>query len=238
MNTEIYLCSIQLDSLISDKLRDSQFTVDSHKMTSDQLSSEINTLRYLLYLANQDRLVRFKQTLRAQLIPRQPTRLSGCSSNESVRKSLSKDFEDLHCLALYENTGNESDINTVVNTSILPYSCENTEREFSPFSVSPLSSPRLMVNGEGGGEYVTTAVLSTEVTGIKQRCNKEEAKHGYLEQEEEEEEQQREDPSLDTDKNDRSVLNCSNYIMQLQGDDDDFPLIFSETHSRENSPTH
>lgn len=141
------------------------------------------------------------------------------SSKESIRKSMSKDFEDLNFLVLYENTGNASDINTVINTSILPYSCENTEREFSPFSASPLSSPRLVINGE----YVTTAVLSTEVTGIKQRCRfegtKEEAKQDFLQE-------KSENSSLDSEKNNTSGLNCSNYLMQLQGDDD-FPCVFS-----------
>lgn len=43
---------------------------------------------------------------------------------------------------LYEITDSPSDIRTVVNTSILPYSYEPTEREFSPFTMSPLLTPR------------------------------------------------------------------------------------------------
>ena len=67
--------------------------------------------------------------------------------------------------AFYEITGNSSDIFTVVNTSILPYSYENTEREFSPFSTSPLISPRLPFC-----DSMPTAILTTETTIKKNKC--------------------------------------------------------------------
>jgi hypothetical protein len=84
------------------------------------------------------------------------------SEKESIQKSASKEFDySNYQLALYENTGNASDIHTVVNTSLFPYSCENTEREFSPFSGSPAVSPR------GVAESVPTAVLTTEISKVK-----------------------------------------------------------------------
>lgn len=228
MSTEKYTSSIQLDNLINEKLKNSDFIYESHKMSADQLKSEINTLRYLLYLANQDRIVISIQYLRSQLFAR-PSLGQSMSSKDSIQKSLSKDLEDLNYLNLYENTGNASDINTVINTSILPNSCENTEREFSPFSPSPVSSPRQVFNEE----YVTTGLLSTEVTGIKQRCKYEVVKK---ELEQDLLQEKSEDSSMDSEKpEDVAGLNCSNYLMQLQGDDDELPCIFSELHSRENS---
>jgi len=57
MNTNIYTNSIQLDSLISDKLQNTQILLDLSSISKSQLQSEINSLRYLLYLTNQDRIV-------------------------------------------------------------------------------------------------------------------------------------------------------------------------------------
>lgn len=228
MSIEKYTNSIQLDNLINEKLKNSDFIYEYHKMTADQLKSEINALRYLLYLANQDRIVIIIQYLRSQLCSR-PSIGQSISSKDSIKKSLSKDLEDLNFLNLYENTGNASDINTVINTSILPNSCENTEREFSPFSPSSLSSPRQIFNEE----YVTTGLLSTEVTGIKQRCKYEVTK---IELQQDLLQEKSENSSIESENSDDVAgLNCSNYLMQLQGDDDELPCTFSELHSRENS---
>jgi len=57
MNTNIYTNSIQLDSLVSDKLQNTQILLDLSSISKSQLQSEINSLRYLLYLTNQDRIV-------------------------------------------------------------------------------------------------------------------------------------------------------------------------------------
>ena len=59
MTSEIYTNSIQLDTLISEKLKDTKFIYEIQSMAIEQLKSELSKLRYLLYLTNQDRLVRF-----------------------------------------------------------------------------------------------------------------------------------------------------------------------------------
>jgi hypothetical protein len=111
-------------------------------------------------------------------------------------------------MELYEDAG-ESEINTVVNTSILPCSYENTEREFSPFEVSPLISPRLLV-----AEHVATANLTTEASNVKakgeERAGREKLEDGIREER-------------------------KNYLRQLMGDSDDLPGESSNLHSRENS---
>lgn len=155
MNTNIYTNSIQLDSLISDKLQSTQILLDLSSYSKSQLQSEINSLRYLLYLTNQDRIVIPKQTLRQKLFK---SISQSISSKGSYQKPPSKDFDAQYPLALFENTENGSDMNTVVNTSLFPYSCENTEKEFS--FTSPLTSPRVVYSENVG-------VLSTEVTKNK-----------------------------------------------------------------------
>ena len=147
------------------------------------------------------------------------------SSKESMRKSSIKDLEDLNYLALYENTGRVSDIHTIVNTSILPYSYENTEREFSEYSPSPLASPKVLM-----ADINPTGLLPTDVTSTKDQgkaCNLKDLNMECASNK----------SSLNSEELDEisvGALNCSNYLMQLQGDDDEIPC-FSEIHSREGS---
>lgn len=155
MNSNLYSNSIQLDSLISDKLQNTQIALDMSAFSKSQLQSEINSLRYLLYLTNQDRLVIPNQTLRQKLFH---SISQSISSKGSYQKPVSKDFDMHSPFVLFENTENGSEMNTVVNTSLFPYSCENTEKEFS-FS-SPQASPRVLYSENAG-------VLSTEVTKNK-----------------------------------------------------------------------
>ena len=126
-------------------------------------------------------------------------------------------------LALYEATGN-SEICTVVNTSILPYSYETTEREFSPFSTSPVMSPRIPL-----GESMPTVFLTTEATANKKKCKIERPKIVLLSEEDEE----GFESSCDVDC---SGMNSSNYLGQHRGDDDECPsCVHSACHSREAS---
>lgn len=138
-----------------------------------------------------------------------------------MQKFDEKDIEGLgYHLGLYEATGNSSEICTVVNTSLLPYSCENTEREFSSFTVSPQISPRFPM------ETILTPFQSTEVTGNKNntKC----AKAPVIPYEISED-------SFSSSQSD-NLLDCSNYLMQHNGDDDDYPSNSSSScNSRKNS---
>jgi hypothetical protein len=149
------------------------------------------------------------------------SRVQSLSERDSIQKFDEKDIEGLvYHLGLYEATGNSSEICTVVNTSLLPYSCENTEREFSSFTVSPQISPRFPM------ETVLTPFQSTEVTGNKNhnKC----AKAPVIPYEISED-------SFSSSQTD-NLLDCSNYLMQHNGDDDDYPSNSSSScNSRKNS---
>lgn len=142
-------------------------------------------------------------------------------------------------LAFYENTGRVSEINTVVNTSILPYSQENTEREFSPFSHSPVDPSHLQ-----GAEHNPIGLLVTEVTTAKAEPKirafkqvkrpKETNDSNNLNNADSQSSLNQSITSEELDEISLGALNCSNYLMQLQGDDDEAPS-FSEIHSREGS---
>jgi hypothetical protein len=125
----------------------------------------------------------------------------------------------------------------VINTSILPYSQENTEREFSPFSHSPIEPSHLP-----GSEPNPIGLLLTEVTTAKAEPKirpskqvkkpKQTSESNHLSSS-----QSNFNQSVTSEELDEisvGALNCSNYLMQLQGDDDEAPS-FSEVHSREGS---
>jgi hypothetical protein len=59
MNNEFYTNSIQLDQIIDEKLKNSTKTAELVTMTNPELINEINSLKYLLYVINQDRMVKF-----------------------------------------------------------------------------------------------------------------------------------------------------------------------------------
>lgn len=59
MNNEFYTNSIQLDQIIDEKLKNSTKTTELQTMTNPELINEINSLKYLLYVINQDRMVKF-----------------------------------------------------------------------------------------------------------------------------------------------------------------------------------
>ena len=147
------------------------------------------------------------------------------SSKESMRKSSIKDLEDLNYMALYENTGRVSEIHKIVNTSILPYSYENTEREFTEFSHSPLASPKVFT-----ADINPTGLLPTDVTSAKDQeklCNLKNLNSDCASEKSPQ-------TSEDLDLVSIGAPNCCNYLMQLQGDDDETPC-FSEIQSREGS---
>ena len=125
-------------------------------------------------------------------------------------------------LSLYEATGN-SEICTVVNTSILPCSYETTEREFSPFSTSPVMSPRVPK-----GENVSTVLLTTEATANKNKCKIEKPDIVLLSEE-------GEDEFESSDEANCGLANSSNYLSQHRGDDDECTYTHSSYHSREGS---
>lgn len=142
-----------------------------------------------------------------------------------MRKSSAKDLEDLNYMVLYENTGRVSEIHTIVNTSILPYSYENTEREFSEFSPSPLASPKFLTADINPSGLLPTDVTSPKdqvkacnIKNLNLNCASNKSLHS----------------SEDLDEMSIGALNCSNYLMQHQGDDDEIPC-FSGLHSREAS---
>ncbi|OMJ85240.1 hypothetical protein SteCoe_13476 [Stentor coeruleus] len=214
MNNEFYTNSIQLDQIIVEKLKNSTKTSELQTMTNPELINEINSLKYLLYIINQDRM-----TLRHNLL-RISSRVQSLSERDSIQKLDENDIEGLtYHLGLYEATGNSSEICTVVNTSLLPYSCENTEREFSSFTVSPQISPRFPM------ETVLTPFQSTEVTTNKNsnKCVKPPVIPSEIS----------EDSFSSSQDN---LLDCSNYLMQHNGDDDVYPSNTSSScNSRKNS---
>ncbi|OMJ93019.1 hypothetical protein SteCoe_4099 [Stentor coeruleus] len=224
MKSEVYANSIQLDQIIVDKLKNSSRNNEALSMTNAELTNELNSLKYLLYVINQDRLVIHIQALRQELF-KVSSRVQSFSDKDSMQKYDIKDIEELsYQLGLYEATGKSSEICTVVNTSILPYSYENTEREFSPFSASPLTSPRLPM------ETVPTAFLTTEATANRIR-NKPE-KPPMIPSEVSED-------SLSHSSQSNNPNDCSNYLMQHNGDDDDYPSnSTSRCHSRQSSITY
>lgn len=57
MNADIYNNSIQLDELVSEKLKSFLKNNLNYNLTVNELKNELNNLRYLLYVINQDRIV-------------------------------------------------------------------------------------------------------------------------------------------------------------------------------------
>jgi hypothetical protein len=74
--------------------------------------------------------------------------------HERYERVSTPKLESLAIYDLYQLTENSSEVVTVVNTSILPTSHEMTEREFSPFSISPVPGP----------QNPQTTFLTTEAT--------------------------------------------------------------------------
>lgn len=128
---------------------------------------------------------------------------------------------------LYEITDSPSDIRTVVNTSILPYSYEPTEREFSPFTMSPLLTPRRAVPETG-------MAMSFLIPGPNHSKNKK-----MLEVKIPEYVKNPEIPSSGISKEiDLSffTLNRSNYLPRHLGDEVlSPPGMFSSPHSRQDT---
>jgi hypothetical protein len=230
MNSDLYTNSLRLDDLVSAKLK--AFIRPSEKSLCE-LHYEISHLKSLLYTVNQDRIVTNIQALRHELL-RVTSRTQSISDKEFLIGIEYQEQEELtNHLALYEATGN-SEICTVVNTSILPYSYETTEREFSPFSTSPALSPRLPQ-----ADSVPTVFLTTEATANKRKCKAEKPKVVLLSEESEEsEESEKSEKSEESFSSGGkySTLNKSNYLSQHRGDDDECnPYLSSACHSREGS---
>ena len=134
MNMDLINCSYSLDLVIKEKLRPS---TDLESSTIPELKTQINSLKYLIYVINQDRIVISIKNLRQALI-RTPYINSSSSPIHERFERISTPKLDHLGLELYELTENSSEVVTVINTSILPTSHEMTEREFSPFSLSPM----------------------------------------------------------------------------------------------------
>ena len=232
MNSEVISTSLQLDSLVQEKLKSFWKSDDINYLSTCELKTEVNNLRYLIYILNQDRIVIIIKNLRQELT----RRISMCSSQPE--NQLEKEFvgtfntnspdRPLHQYDLYEITGNSSEICTVINTSILPNSYESTEREFSPFSASPMISPRI-INPEN---RIATVFMTTEATFNRNKPTNEIKTPEVL----------RSDDfivsSSETSEINLSIftLNSSNYIQQHIGDEVLSPsCICSKCHSRENS---
>ena len=58
MNSEICTNSIQLDELVAEKLKNYLKNAGEDSLTYAELKNEVNSLRYLLYIVNQDRKVK------------------------------------------------------------------------------------------------------------------------------------------------------------------------------------
>lgn len=57
MNTDLITSSIQLDNLIEEKLKSFWANKDINSPTVPELKTQINSLKYIIYILNQDRLV-------------------------------------------------------------------------------------------------------------------------------------------------------------------------------------
>ena len=230
MNAEIISSSMQLDVLVQEKLK--TFWNSGSDFSLAELKTELKNLRYLIYIINQDRLVLFIQNLRQELMIKSSrasysSQLEGQTDKEIMNKIMNNTDQLIYQREFYDRTENSSDICTVINTSILPNSYEPTEREFSPFSISPLISPRLPVVDN----LLPTVFLTTEATFNKNRPVIEPKT-----------------PDLKSDEYNVSLsesselnlsifaLNTSNYIPQHLGDEVLSPsCLGSQYHSRQSS---
>jgi hypothetical protein len=212
MTSDIISRSVELDKLVQEKLRG--FWTEASTSTNE-LKTTINNLRYLVYIINQDRIVKYKQVLRQELIAKSSRPSESQSESQSAKRSYNCDIEVIQQYELYEATENYSDIGTVINTSIVPSSYEPTEREYSPFSVSPLISPRLL-------KLEDSLDFSESFPGEK--IEKSSSKSFLI--------------NSDTNNVNISIytLNCTNYLRQHYGDDMISPSCMnSDKHSRESS---
>ena len=214
MNLEIISLSVKLDSLIQVKLNAFQGISESSLCTIAELKSEINNLRYLIYIINQDRMVRKIQNLRQVLSSHLSLNISQVKKEVPEKLNSPDSSLPLAQYDLYNITDNSSEICTVVNTSILPVSYEPTDLEFSPFSVSPLFSPRTL----NKDDRASAVFLTTEATVGKAKQSQETKYLGNI---------QSEVPELSPSKaSDLNIsiftLNASSYIPQPLGDDMDY----------------
>lgn len=147
---ELISWSHSLDTLMKEKLK-SLSSLETSTIT--ELITQINSLKYLLYVLNQDRIVIFIKSLRQALmkVPNFTSFSSPVYENSEAIEGTDN-TEPITQFELYEFTEKSSEMVTVVNTSILPSSHEHTEREFSPFSPLPVI------------EYPQTHVLTTEAS--------------------------------------------------------------------------
>jgi hypothetical protein len=128
---------------------------------------------------------------------------------------------------LYDVTGSSSDMCTVVNTSVLHHSYEPTEREFSPFTISPMLTPRPAISEC----VIPIAFLTTEATNNKGKLNFE-VKSDALKSD---------DFRISSSNGSEidlsfSILNCSSYIQKHPGDDVvSPPCMFSSPQSRQDT---
>ena len=224
MNPEIISISLQLDSLVQSKLNTFRSISEASFCTIAELKSEINNLRYLIYMINQDRIVKDIQTLRQALSCRHPFNFLHPPQELSQKLSSPDLFPPLAQYDLYDMTGNSSDICTVVNTSVLPVSSDPTEREFSPFSVSPLCSPRTLAKPN----RASMVILTTEATFNKPKQPQETT---YLENLQSDDYEV--SPSNLSDLNSSVfTLNTSSYIPQPPGDEvASYSCLGSKLHS-------
>lgn len=129
--------SHSLDTLTKEKLKSLSYLETT---TIAELKTQINSLKYLVYVLNQDRIVISTKNLR-QALMKVPcfSNISSPVYENSYAIEQTENTERLAQYDLYELNERSSEIVTVVNTSILPSSHEHTEREFSPFSPLPLT---------------------------------------------------------------------------------------------------
>lgn len=128
---------------------------------------------------------------------------------------------------LYDITGSSSDMCTVVNTSVINHSYEPTEREFSPFTISPMLTPRPAIPECA----IPMTFLTTEATNNRSRLNLD-VKSDAL----------KSDDFMISSSNGSeidlcfSILNCSSYIQRHPGDEVvSPPCMFSSPQSRQDT---
>ena len=147
------------------------------------------------------------------------SRISISYEQDSTSKKLSSEEDYSPQLGFYEATCN-SDISTIVNTSILPCSHETTEREFSPFSISPLNSP--LESPRIIQKELNPALTTTEATP---RIAKEPNNHIT-----------RTEKFLGSLPDVLKIKDFKNYLSQVKGDSDEVPsALHSDAFSHENS---
>ncbi|OMJ92549.1 hypothetical protein SteCoe_4684 [Stentor coeruleus] len=230
MSTDLITSSLQLDNLIQEKLKSFWVNRDTSACpTILELKTHINSLKYIIYILNQDRI-----NLRQELIKKASIAMSLSIQPENQSKKPTSSLlipsnsdQILEQYELYDINSSSSDMCTVVNTSVLHHSVEPTEREFSPFAISPMLTPRPIITES----VIPMTFLTTEATHNRNKFSLD-VKSDAL----------KSDDFIVSSSNGSeidlsfSILNCSSYIQRHPGDEVvSPPCMFSSPQSRQDT---